>query len=194
MINSCSCCHLQNKSVPHSSINTLYLSCLTLFHFMQMNFTRPGKYHANSDLIHTNRIINPVSIIHDPFSCHNSSMPYLQRGREGWGKENEKKNTQKATKCKSFPLLTYHFPTKLFHHSIVSLQIFAVWFFSMAFGHGIKQVNWWFLPVNATPESLKCIDAVPARSLIHHTNHQWIGTTAHRQYKRNFAYILWIWL
>ena len=107
----------------------------------------------------------------------------------GGGRKMKKKRTEKATKCKSFPLLTYHFPTKPFHHSIVSLQIFAMWFFSMAFGYGIKQVNWWFLPVNATPESLKCIDAVPARSLIHHTNHQWIGTTAHRQYKRNFAYI-----
>ena len=123
-------------------------------------------------LIHINRIIILVSIIHDPFSCHNSSMPYLQRGREGWGKENEKKNTQKATKCKSFPLLTFHFPTKPFHHSIVSLQIFSVWFFSMAFGYEIKQVNWWFLQVNATLESLKCIDAVPAHSLIHHSNHQ----------------------
>lgn len=140
-------------------------------------------------LIHINRIIILVSIIHDPFSCHNSSMPYLQRGREGWGKENEKKNTQKATKCKSFPLLTFHFPTKPFHHSIVSLQIFSVWFFSMAFGYEIKQVNWWFLQVNATLESLKCIDAVPAHSLIHHSNHQWIGTTAHWQYKRDFPCI-----
>ena len=132
---------LQNKSVPHSSINTLYLSCLNLFHFMQMNFTRPGKHHATSDLIHINRIINPVSIIHAPFYCHNSSVPYLQGGREGGGRKTKKKRTEKATKCKSFPLLTYHFPTKPFHHSIVSLQIFAVWFFSMAFGYGIKQVN-----------------------------------------------------
>lgn len=128
-----------------------------------------------------------VSIIHAPFCCHNSSMPYLQRGREGWGKEIEKKKTQKATKCKSF-LLTFHFPTKPFHHSIVSLLIFSLWLFSMAFGYGIKQVNWWFLQEN-TPESLKWIDAVPARSLIHHSNHQWIGTTAHWQYKRDFPYI-----
>ena len=188
MINSCSCCHLQNKSAPHSPINTLYLSCLTLFHFMQWILLDLANSMLIQTLIHINRIIILVSIIHDPFSCHNSSMPYLQRGREGWGKENEKKIRRKLLNVKASPFSPTTSPLSL---SIIqlSLQIFAMWFFSMAFGYGIKQVNWWFLPVNATPESLKCIDAVPARSLIHHTNHQWIGTTAHRQYKRNFAYI-----
>ena len=139
-------------------------------------------------LIHINRIIILVSIIHDPFSCHNSSMPYLQRGREGWGKENEKKIRRKLLNVKASPFSPSTSPLSL---SIIQLchSKFFLWFFSMAFGYEIKQVNWWFLQVNATLESLKCMDAVPAHSLIHHSNHQWIGTTAHWQYKRDFPCI-----
>lgn len=145
MINSCSCCHLQNKSAPQSPINTLYLSCLTLFHFMQVNFT------ASIMLIQTwftsIGLLILVSIIHAPFCCHNSSMPYLQRGR-GVGEGNWKKKCRKLLNAKVSPFSPFHFPTKPFHHSIVSLLIFSLWLFSMAFGYGIKQVNWWFLQVN----------------------------------------------
>ena len=118
MINSCSCCHLQNKSAPHSPINTLYLSCLTLFHFMQWILLDLANSMLIQTLIHINRIIILVSIIHDPFSCHNSSMPYLQRGREGWGKENEKKIRRKLLNVKASPFSPSTSPLSL---SIIQL-------------------------------------------------------------------------